>query len=443
MPTVTRRQFHDTHQAGVSSQSPVIRAQLDAAGVDGQALLDGADVDKDGAVVGAELDTLWTSIDALERFGWRRSVSSPRALAVVSALTPSTPPSTSTPTSTPTSLTLTPREMALQSLGAAAPSGVTSSEIEAARADIAARYGDETADRVLREGLSLTLSSLDESGVDWVQRHHGSMGGQIDRYQQVLRTHLQDARLIDANFDGKLDGGDQLWSKDASGRVTLRTLEPALLDRVKIGAAFVGAAEAMDKSDHSFALIKDHRFNDKYWTAEGDGTFKIASGARPSEALDDIFQDPSSYGFECATALVITQYKAMRDLLGAADFDRVVPRLRVGPWESEATLDSLIRRSGTSAEDASPARKASLHAGDYGYFNNHDVSDKGREEGWQGENVIYLGDGRFYGHPFGIVDEKTIVDHLNSQRRVGSTRSASFLDLRSEMSSRVLSLAGT
>lgn len=443
MTTITREQFKSTFAKGVDASADAAR-KLDAQGVDGTKLLQDADVDGNGVVVGdRELERLWKGIDDFDHNGWRSSVADAKPLALIGALTPraassgaSTTQTTPTPT-TPPAPKLSPLDVALQAITDAEASGVSASELDVARGKVAAQYGAAVADDVMKQGLGLKLSSLDATGADWVQRHQGSMNGQIDRYQAALRTHLKDAKLIDANFDGKLDASDKLWTKDASGKVNIKNLEPALLDRVKIGGAMIGAAEEMDKAGHSFALIKDHTFNAKYWTPTGGGTFAIKPGVKASDALDDIFKNPGAYKFECATALVITQYKAMRDLLGREDFDRTASKLKIGPWQTEATLDAHTAISGSSKE-ATPERKATLKAGDYGYFQNWDVSDTGREEGWQGENVIYLGDGKFYGHPFGIADEQTIVDHLNTQRKTGSTKSATFLDLRSELSSSLL-----
>ena len=48
---------------------------------------------------------------------------------------------------------------------------------------------------------------------------------------------------------------------------------------------------------------------------------------------------------------------------------------------------------------------------------NRFVKPAARLEGWNGENVIYLGDGKYFGHPFGISDKPTILAYLNSVRR--------------------------
>ena len=65
--------------------------------------------------------------------------------------------------------------------------------------------------------------------------------------------------------------------------------------------------------------------------------------------------------------------------------------------------------------EESPAKVDSrpLAAGEHGYIRNWGVSPEAVRGGWYGENVIYLGDGKYYGHPFGIATGETIVKFLN------------------------------
>jgi protein-glutamine gamma-glutamyltransferase len=439
MTKVTRNEFRAEFKSGIDTKNQETLDKLQQAGVNGKKLLEGADSNSDGRIEGRELSKLFNRIDDFDRNGSRSSVSGRKPLAIIGALRDTQKPAAA-PTAPPTSETAL--DEARRALYDAEGGGITGNELDDARGRIAGRYGADVADRVMKESLGLKLDKLDASGVDWVQRHLGTRDQAIDRYQQALGTHLKDARLIDANFDGKLDAGDKIWTKGADGRVNVKNIEPALLDRVKIGGAMIGAAEAMGAAKHQFALIKDHSFNERFWAPTGSGTFALKPGVKASEAFDDIFKNPSKYRFECATGLVITQYKAMRDLLGKDDFDRVCSDLRLGPWQMERTLEQHTNITGSGEHEASAERQASLRAGDYGYFRNWDVSDGGRERGWQGENVIFLGEKNgermFFGHPFGIASEKTIVDHLNGERNAGSTRSASFLDLRSELTSDVL-----
>ena len=43
---------------------------------------------------------------------------------------------------------------------------------------------------------------------------------------------------------------------------------------------------------------------------------------------------------------------------------------------------------------------------------------------FQGENVIYLGNGQFFGHGLGVMSEREVIDGLNGMRRWGATKSA-------------------
>jgi protein-glutamine gamma-glutamyltransferase len=169
----------------------------------------------------------------------------------------------------------------------------------------------------------------------------------------------------------------------------------------------------------------------------------LKSGVRPSEALKDIFETPDKYAFECATALVALRYKAMMELIGEKDFDRIAGDLRIGPWDQENDAARLWKVRGEAADGskiaASPETvKKDLKPGDYTYFKNWSVSLAGYKAGWQGENVIFLGDGMYYGHPFGVISGKEIVDYLNEHRRTGNVKSASLLDLRATVDPSVL-----
>jgi protein-glutamine gamma-glutamyltransferase len=335
-----------------------------------------------------------------------------------------------------------PYTVMTQKLTTAAEGGLSGNELAGAERDIASKYGSQVAKDVLLRALGARTGDLTVDGVTWLQQKHGAMGGQVDRFQTVLQTHLKDAKLLDANFDGKLDENDKVFTVGADGKVNVQTLGAALRDRVKIGAAMVGACEDMDKAKHQFALIKDQSFNAAFWAPAGNGGFTLKPGVRPSDAVNDIFKNPSLYKFECATALVIVHYKAMVDLLGPKDFDTVCANLKMGPWVYESTMQTNWKISGGET-DASPERQAQLRAGDYTYFKNWDVSETGRAAGWQGENVISLGGGKYYGHPFGVSTQEHIVTYLNQHRNAGSTRSAGMLDLQASLDSKLLQLDKT
>ncbi len=316
---------------------------------------------------------------------------------------------------------------------------IKTNELEKAEAKIADKYGPKKAKEVMRRALGVHIDKIDLAAVDYVNGRFGAMGGHVARYQTILVDHLKGAKLLDANFDGKLDAGDKIFTVDARGKVDVKNVGEALRDKLKISRALVDSSEAMDTAGHDFALIKDHKANTKYWKVERwGGTFTLKTGAKPSEAVADMFKNPSKYKFECATALVIVYYKAMLDLLGPKDFDRICGDIRIGPWDYEGDLATHLKETGDSSKPASAAFKKNLKPGDYAYFKNWQVSEEGLKAGWQGENVIYLGGGKYYGHPFGVATGKTIVDHLNTQRKTGATRSASLLEFGRELSPKLL-----
>lgn len=333
---------------------------------------------------------------------------------------------------------------------------IEAKELNAMFVELHKKYGQQIADEVIRRSLFGNAEHLELRAAKWLQGHIGNMDGHIARYQQVAAGYFEkmgvkaaNLRLVDANFDGKLDENDVLVYK-TGGRTYRRKLHRALKNRLEIGKAVVSAAHDMAEAKHDFSLLSEQTFNKKYWMPEPKygkgsktgqrGTFTLKPGVKASDALLDIFDNPHKYEFECATAMVITYYKAMYDLLGPKDFDRKIgPQLRIGVWESEgnAQLDHSPGTKGKKSEIKTKTKKA-VRPGDYAYIRNWDASKEGVEAGWQGENVIYLGDGLYYGHPFGIASADEIVRHLDEWRKEGSSKSASLQDTHGYMSPSVL-----
>lgn len=324
-------------------------------------------------------------------------------------------------------------------LTTAASGGLTGAELARAEQSIAARYGPQVAKQSLLKALEVRADDLTLDGVTWLQQGHGKMEAHVERLQTVLQSHLAGARLLDANFDGRLDERDKAVLTRPDGTLEVRVLGPELRDRVKIGAAVVGACEDMAKAGHGFALWQDHKFNPQLWEPIGGGGFIIKLGVTPSEAMKDLFAHPELYEFECLTAQIILRYQAMLSLLGPADFDAACVDLRVGPARFEPTLGAQFEITGAGVP-ATDARKAELRVGDYTYFKNWDVTPQAHAEGWQGENVVVLGEGRYYGHPFGITTGDEIVRFLDEKRNPGSTRSASLIEVQGHFRSEVLAL---
>jgi protein-glutamine gamma-glutamyltransferase len=186
---------------------------------------------------------------------------------------------------------------------------------------------------------------------------------------------------------------------------------------LKVRKEIINAAKKLNNSKFAFAIFHKSKCNPEYWTRTNNGGFRLNNGANPGSAINDIFINGDKYATECATAMLIVYYKALLDVLENSLFDRIFPEIYLMNWHS---VDPLLRNISnlTKVKDFLP--------GDRGYFTNPDVDPKTPE--WQGENVIILSSGMYYGHGIGINSAEEIIAELNNNRKNGATRSAYFLD---------------
>jgi protein-glutamine gamma-glutamyltransferase len=175
----------------------------------------------------------------------------------------------------------------------------------------------------------------------------------------------------------------------------------------------VGAAKDLHRSGMNFKVFRDSKCNTDYWTRRPDGGFDLKPGVKASDAIRDIYRKGSEYGTECATAMQIVYYKALLEIFSENAYNRMFPKIRLMNWHD---MDRELRKAGQmqKTEDFIP--------GDRLYFANPDVDPKVPE--WQGENVIDLGNGTYYGHGVGIHKGDVIIRALNENRREGAQRMA-------------------
>ncbi len=184
---------------------------------------------------------------------------------------------------------------------------------------------------------------------------------------------------------------------------------------INVRAAIVHAAEKLYDSYFSFAVFKKSRCNPIFWERTEVGGFRIKPGVSPYLGIKDILKNSILYATECATAIVIVFYLALTEILPEELFNELFANLYLMDWKY---LDKDLGVRTNRNIDALP--------GDCQYFKNPDVNPDTPQ--WQGENVIKLINGKYYGHGIGIRTAEGIIRALNQQRRPQATESAFLTD---------------
>ena len=194
--------------------------------------------------------------------------------------------------------------------------------------------------------------------------------------------------------------------------------EKELIFELKLRNEIIKSAEQLAKSKFGFEVFDNSRCNTKYWYRLNDGSFQLKSWVSPSEAINDIFINSWRYATECSTAITIIYHKALLNVLGKSLFNRYFQNIRLKNWHY---LNKLI------AEVSRMKKYPDYLPGDRMYVKNPDYSEECPE--CQGENVIDMGYGRYYGHGIGITDIGGIIEDLNRYRIRNSSRSAYLMNL--------------
>ncbi|MBZ9686884.1 protein-glutamine gamma-glutamyltransferase [Clostridium estertheticum] len=186
---------------------------------------------------------------------------------------------------------------------------------------------------------------------------------------------------------------------------------------LKLRNNIVIAAKKLNEGDVSFTTFRKSMCNLDYWDRTDEGGFVLKKGIIPSVAIEDISINSSKYGTECATAMIIIYYQALLNVFAEKLFNELFPKIQLMNWHY---IDDLL-------EDAGYLKKRSDYLpGDRRYFDNPDVNPVKPE--WQGENVIDLGNGIYFGHGIGIGNAEDIIIELNKFRIEEAKISAYLLD---------------
>ncbi|HHW21508.1 MAG TPA: protein-glutamine gamma-glutamyltransferase [Clostridiaceae bacterium] len=202
---------------------------------------------------------------------------------------------------------------------------------------------------------------------------------------------------------------------DSDVSYSYRTIE-ALDFELDSRAAIVRAAVSLNDSYFSFRVFKEAKCNPEYWERTDIGGFLLKPNVSPYKAIKDILKNSRLYGTECSTAIVIVFYLGLTEILPEELFNELFSNLYLMNWKY---LDKdLGVRSFNNIKDTLP--------GDCLYVANPDVDPETPE--WQGENVIQLINGKYYGHGIGIRTIEGFIRALNQNRKRGATRSAYLTD---------------
>ena len=197
---------------------------------------------------------------------------------------------------------------------------------------------------------------------------------------------------------------------------SMRELLFELQTRINI----MDAAREMSEGEAAFTTFEYHRANPAFWSLTHTGGFQLRRGVSPADAITDVFRNSSQYAFECATAVVIIFYYGVLKSIGKRSFDALFQNLYLYSWHTDPDLDLYT----TYADYFFP--------GDVVYFNNPDFHPNA--SWYRGENAVVMTDGMFFGHGFGIMTGKQMIDFLNTQRFPGSTRPAYLTSLVTKIS---------
>jgi protein-glutamine gamma-glutamyltransferase len=197
---------------------------------------------------------------------------------------------------------------------------------------------------------------------------------------------------------------------------------------LKLREDIVNASIDLNNGDMTFEVFRKSKCNPDYWDRTDEGGFTLKKGVLPSAGIEDISINSSKYGTECATAIVIIYYQALLKIFDVKLFNKLFPQIQLMNWHD---IDKLL-------DAASYLEKRSDYfPGDRRYFENPDVDPVKPE--WQGENVIYLGDGAYYGHGIGVENAEDIISELNKFRIENAKTSAHLLDVAARLDFKALS----
>ncbi|WP_223881836.1 protein-glutamine gamma-glutamyltransferase [Niallia endozanthoxylica] len=188
----------------------------------------------------------------------------------------------------------------------------------------------------------------------------------------------------------------------------------------------IKAAKLLNDKRPDFSPFVTSKFNPTFWTKTPFG-YSLKPNVLPSNAISDIYNNSSEYGFECETAVVLIFYKAVLDSISNRSFNHLFQKLLVWDWSYDRDL-GIYTESGNN-----------FIPGDVVYFYNPDYD----HPIWMGENAVYLGRDLYFGHGIGVKTSEEMIAALNTLRKKNAVKSAYLMSQHSRLNIRYLAQFST
>jgi hypothetical protein len=278
-------------------------------------------------------------------------------------------------------------------------------------------------------GLKADKTEVTKSSTTYVYIHHEAMKFESDK--------LRVSEVLDPMIDS-----DSTYSfEDAA----------ALLANVKyrmliVHAAYLASTRKWQFAEEHYATFVPSKHWDEEETNDKKKGITVREGEKPSDAVRELYLLSTGTRFkcECATSVIAILLRARLDYYvsegkedlfnakyGGANLDRIAPflgsvvqgvkkryyGLNLGPWGYgyDVGLVGLFE-----LEPVKPATELTLVPGDLRAFVNPDAVNPS----WRRENVVYLGRGMFYAHPWGAKTEEEVGKLLDKEPKQGDRRKA-------------------
>ncbi len=225
-------------------------------------------------------------------------------------------------------------------------------------------------------------------------------------YSEIIKEYPE--RSIERDIINKMNTSREQYVIDSRNQLKFE---------LRLRKEIIQASYQLSRSGMAFEVFRKSRCNEAYWNRTDEGGFIIKEGVKASAAINDIFVNGYQYGTECATAMIIVYYKALLNIFPERYFNELFPKIHLMNWHY---LDRLIQEVGYMI------KPKEYLPGDRRYIKNPDVDPLTPH--WQGENVIDLNNGLYYGHGMGILRIEDIIRVLNRKRKEGAEVSAYLME---------------